>query len=352
MMGSVAVSTADNFAVLDHLAPVVSMTSPANNNATFAAPASIPLAATVTATRPVPFVDFFANGAWIGFAGAPPYTFTYAGAGQGTYLLTAKAYNTDAVTTSAPVTVTVTPGCSYTLSSPGAQLTGSAATGTVTVTTTAGCAWQTSVPPNWIQITGGGTGSGTVTYSVSTNATGSLRTWPFTIAGLPFTITQTACTYTLSPPSVTVGNQASTGSVAIASQATCPWQAVSNNDDWLHIVGVSSGTGSATVNYSVDANTGATRQGAATIAGQTFPVTQNACPAPATPTFSRPGGVYPFSAMSIAITTSTAGATIRYTTDGSDPTASSALYGSPITIYTGTTTLKARAFGSAGRVPS
>jgi len=49
------------------------------------------------------------------------------------------------------------------------------------------------------------------------------------------------------------------------------------------------------------------------------------------------------SAQSVALTSGTPGATIRYTTDGSDPTASSPLYGSPLNI-TATTTLKARAF--------
>jgi len=49
------------------------------------------------------------------------------------------------------------------------------------------------------------------------------------------------------------------------------------------------------------------------------------------------------SAQSVALTCGTPNATIRYTTDGSDPTASSPLYASPLSI-SATTTLKARAF--------
>jgi hypothetical protein len=51
----------------------------------------------------------------------------------------------------------------------------------------------------------------------------------------------------------------------------------------------------------------------------------------ATPVFSQPGGIYP-SELAIAITCATEGAEIRYTTDGTDPTASSELYTEPIVI--------------------
>jgi hypothetical protein len=59
----------------------------------------------------------------------------------------------------------------------------------------------------------------------------------------------------------------------------------------------------------------------------------------AAPTFSPAGGTYT-SAQSVTITTTTAGAAIHYTTDGSTPTASSPLYSGPITV-SATTTVKA-----------
>lgn len=63
----------------------------------------------------------------------------------------------------------------------------------------------------------------------------------------------------------------------------------------------------------------------------------------ATPSFSPAAGSYA-SAQSVAITTSTSGATIRYTTDGSTPTTSvGTVYSSAISIAT-TTTLKAIAY--------
>src|SRR5947208_3015981 len=64
----------------------------------------------------------------------------------------------------------------------------------------------------------------------------------------------------------------------------------------------------------------------------------------ATPQFDPPEG--PFTtARSIAITTATAGATLRYTMDGSAPNATSPAYVAPISIAK-TTTLQAMAFKS------
>ncbi|MCL6459364.1 MAG: chitobiase/beta-hexosaminidase C-terminal domain-containing protein, partial [Gorillibacterium sp.] len=61
----------------------------------------------------------------------------------------------------------------------------------------------------------------------------------------------------------------------------------------------------------------------------------------AAPTFSPVGGTYA-SAQSVGIASTTAGATIRYTTDGSEPTTASAKYVSPIMVAQNTT-IKAKA---------
>ena len=69
----------------------------------------------------------------------------------------------------------------------------------------------------------------------------------------------------------------------------------------------------------------------------------------ATPTFSPPGGTY-ISAQSVRITCATSGATIRYTTNGTEPTANSPTYSSPINVSS-TTTIKAKGFKN-GWTPS
>jgi alpha-tubulin suppressor-like RCC1 family protein len=64
----------------------------------------------------------------------------------------------------------------------------------------------------------------------------------------------------------------------------------------------------------------------------------------AEPIASPGGGTYP-EAQTVALT-AVAGATMRYTLDGSDPTDASQLYGAPIAVGPGSTILKARAFKS------
>jgi chitinase len=64
----------------------------------------------------------------------------------------------------------------------------------------------------------------------------------------------------------------------------------------------------------------------------------------ADPVFSPAEGTYT-SAQTVAINCATAGAEIRYTLNGTEPTASSALYSAPLTV-SATTTIKAKAFKS------
>ena len=65
-------------------------------------------------------------------------------------------------------------------------------------------------------------------------------------------------------------------------------------------------------------------------------------PIVATPTFSPAGGTY-FEAQTVSITCATEGATIHFTTDGTDPTENSDVYGTPLDISE-TTTVKAKAW--------
>jgi hypothetical protein len=64
----------------------------------------------------------------------------------------------------------------------------------------------------------------------------------------------------------------------------------------------------------------------------------------ATPTASPAPGTYT-SAQSVTLSCSTSSATIRYTTNGSEPTSNSTVYSSPINVSV-TTTIKAKAFRS------
>lgn len=68
-----------------------------------------------------------------------------------------------------------------------------------------------------------------------------------------------------------------------------------------------------------------------------------------TPTFNPPEGSYD-SAQNVSISCSTSGAIIRYTTNSSEPTSSSTVYSSPISVSS-TTTIKAKGFKD-GSIPS
>ncbi len=178
-------------------------------------------------------------------------------------------------------TVTQANGCTYSINPTSANIAAGGGTGNVTVTASdTACPWTATSNVSWITITSGatGTGNGTVGYSVAAN-TGIERTGTATIAGQTFTVTQAnGCTYSINPTSANVAAGGGTGNVTVtASNTACPWTATSNVA-WITITSGATGTGNGTVGYSVAANTGPERTGTATIAGQTFTVTQaNGC---------------------------------------------------------------------------
>jgi len=165
--------------------------------------------------------------------------------------------------------------CSYTLSATSQSFAAAGGTGTVGVTAPSGCAWTAISNADWITVTGGasGSGNGTVSYSVSANS-GTARTGTMTIAGQTFTVSQSAqsCTYALGASSASFTTAGGSGSVGITAPAGCAWTA-STAAGWIHITG-GSGTGSGTVYFSVDANSGSARSGTLTAQGQTFTVNQ------------------------------------------------------------------------------
>ncbi|GEM_PF-999898 len=83
-------------------------------------------------------------------------------------------------------------GCSYSISQTFRSFSVSGGTGSVTVNTASGCAWTAVSNASWITITSGagGSGNGTVNYSVAANADSSQRTGMMTIAGQTFGLTQ------------------------------------------------------------------------------------------------------------------------------------------------------------------
>jgi hypothetical protein len=134
---------------------------------------------------------------------------------------------------------------------------------------------------SWIHIgTDGGSGGGTVGYSVDANPAAASRSGSIVVAGQTFTVTQAAapCLYGLSPTSAAVGSGGGGGTLSVTSPIGCAWQATSQAS-WIHIAGTGSGSGGGAVTYSVDANpAGVSRAGSIAVANQTFAVTQAGVP--------------------------------------------------------------------------
>ncbi|MCA1579188.1 MAG: hypothetical protein LC794_17705 [Acidobacteria bacterium] len=102
-----AVMTSTPITVTSNALPTVSITSP-TNNAIFTAPASITIDATANdAEGSISKVEFYQGSTLLNTDTSPPFSYTWPSVGAGTYSLTAKATdNNNAVTASAPITVT------------------------------------------------------------------------------------------------------------------------------------------------------------------------------------------------------------------------------------------------------
>jgi trimeric autotransporter adhesin len=85
--------------------------------------------------------------------------------------------------------------------------------------------------------------------------------------------TTSGCTYTLSPTSLQPTASGGTFPVGIQTTSSCAWS-VTGLPTWITVSGPSSGTGPATVNLVVAANTGAAQNATLTIAGTSFSVNQ------------------------------------------------------------------------------
>ncbi len=120
------------------------------------------------------------------------YTMTGLADGS-TYYFAATAYNTSNIESSFSAEVSYR-GCTYSISPTSVSIGQQGGSGTLKVTTQTGCPWVSSSGASWFTITSGnqGTGSGTVSYSVKSNTSSSVRTVASTVAGKLFTVSQTS----------------------------------------------------------------------------------------------------------------------------------------------------------------
>jgi regulation of enolase protein 1 (concanavalin A-like superfamily) len=165
-----------------------------------------------------------------------------------------------------------------------------------------------SASPSSQTVTAGGSTSYTASVSPSNGFTGAVN---LSVSGLP-----SGATGSFNPASISGGSGSST--LNVATSTTTP-------------------AGSFTIT--------ATGTSGTLSHSTTVTLVVNPLPQVAAPTFNPGGGTYS-AAQSVTISTTTAGATIRYTTDGSTPSETAGtLYSGPVTIGN-TTTLKAIAYKS------
>jgi hypothetical protein len=157
------------------------------------------------------------------------------------------------------------------------------------------------------------------------------------------------------------------GTASTTETATPTFSPVAGTYGSAQTVTISTTTSGASINYTTDGSTPSETTGTlytgtftvsattginaiayatgmtdSTVASATYTITS---PAVATPTFSPAAGVYG-TGQTVTISTSTSGASIRYTTDGSTPSETAGtLYSGPITVGA-TTTINAIAYAS------
>ena len=175
--------------------------------------------------------------------------------------------------------------CDVTISPANQSLSATTGSGTIAVAAPAGCAWSASSNAAWLVITSGasGSGSGTVAFQATAN-TGGARTGAISVAGRSFELTQQAvgtpaCQFSIQPSSVSLGAAGGLSPITVQASTGCAWTS-SSQAGWVTFSGASGGTSNGVVTIIAAANTGASRSGNVTIAGQALTVTQQGVTAP------------------------------------------------------------------------
>jgi len=125
--------------------------------------------------------------------------------------------------------------------------------GSVNLTIGSAAVWSASSDSAWLTLvsTNSGFGSATINYSVSPNGTITNRTGTLTIAGIPYTVTQSGRGVTVTGgTSFGFGPDGGLGSFNIASENNASW-AVSNTNSWITIASGGSGTAPGTCMFVV-----------------------------------------------------------------------------------------------------
>ena len=200
--------------------------------------------------------------AWTASSGAPWITVTSSASGFGDGSVAFKAAaNTSTTSRTGSLTIggqpfTVTqPGtsCTYGVSPLTQSMSASGGSSSVGVTAATGCAWSVSSSAAWLTpaVGSGGTGSGSVAFTATSNTTSASRAGTLTVAGQSVTVTQSgtsSCNITLNPTTRSINSKATTGTIGVTAAAGCSWTATSSAS-WITVT--SAVVSKGTIAYSV-----------------------------------------------------------------------------------------------------
>jgi hypothetical protein len=256
--------------------------SPANRSITSAATAG---SVAVTAGAGCAW-SAASNASWISVtAGA-------SGTGNGSVTYSAAA-NTATTTRSGTVTIGgrtfsvtqagATATCSFAVSPTSLSIPAAGGTASVSVTAAAGCTWTSTESVSWMSGGGSGSGNGTISFTIAANTGTVVRSTQVVVGGRTIVVTQaapTACSFAVSPTSLSIPAAGGTASVSVTAAAGCTWTST-ESVSWMS--GGGSGSGNGTISFTVAANTGTVvRSTQVVVGGRTIVVTQAAATGPPT----------------------------------------------------------------------
>jgi len=168
--------------------------------------------------------------------------------------------------------------CGYSLGNSATSVSPSGDIRAVNVIAGTGCAWQAASNIPWISVVSGvsGAGNGIVRLRIEPNPNGAPRAATITLASVPYTINQPAagCQASLTGPNQTVAAAAAVNQLNITVNSGCQWTA-SVAPAWVTLPGLSVGSGSGSLAFSVGTNQDTSpRTGSVVVGGQWFPLIQ------------------------------------------------------------------------------
>lgn len=169
--------------------------------------------------------------------------------------------------------------CNYQINPPMAFLPLAGGNNSFNITTSDTCNWTVSGTCSFVTVVNNaGQGNGTVSYTLEPN-NGPARTCTLQVAGRNYIINQQGfnpnnpCNYNIAPGQRNIPVAGGNNTFTLIANDTCNWTA-STNCNFVHVSNAS-GTGNATVSYSIDPNNNpAARTCTITLGGRTHVITQ------------------------------------------------------------------------------